>query len=333
MKLPRPREPRGRVPSAIDRQFGWLEELGYLPVEVSLRWGWRATYAHETVLVRPGYQERDENVDITIARARATDLRDEPYWAQVHLLELIQRRAPTEGRWATRNRHIRSQDEAELVLALGATLLRTYGIDLLHGVNLDVLDDIIAKRPRRGVPGLDFPTSEPWALSAEGVLFTTDSEVPREMATYLERSRSSDPKVRALAALKIVIAARGTNDQTLLADGYDRLHELLGDPDADVYRAAASALGQWTDPNALDDILPLLDQEPGDRMSPVAAAMTFIAIDGSDPDKKRVLEALRRFATRGPVPAAQVDELAWRLGEGPSRGYPRGVRLWGGPDA
>ena len=170
-------------------------------------------------------------------------------------------------------------------------------------------------------------------MSAEGVLFATDSEMPREMSVYLERSQSSDPKVRAVAALKIVIAGRGTRHRGAMAAGHDRLHALLADPDSDVYRAAASALGELGDADALDEILPLLENEPGDEMSPVAAAVTFLALDRPTTDKQRALDALRRFGGRGSAAAEQVDQLAWRLGAGKPRGYPRVIRLWRGPGA
>lgn len=327
-----PRESKPRVPTVIARHFGWLERLGFAPVEASESWGPSATYARDAVLVRPSYEEREEYPEITVARRRAADLGEEPYWAQVHLHELLERRAPESSDWTARRPGRRRKDAIEAALAHGADLLRTYGADLLEGRNLDVLDDIIDKRPRLGVPGLDYPTSEPWALSAEGVLFTTDSEMPRDMATLLEKSTSPDPTARAVAALKIVIAARGTRDRRLLAAGHDRLHVLLADPDADVYRAAASALGEWSDTDALDEVLALLEKESGDRMSPLAAAATFLALGGSKVDKQRVLEALGRFASRHPVAAGQVDQLAWRLGRGKSRGYSRVVRLYRGPD-
>lgn len=321
-----------RVPAVIARHFGWLEPLGFAPVEASESWGPSATYATDGVVVRPSYAERDDYADITVARRRTTDLREEPYWAQVHLDELLERRAPDVGGWTTRNSGARERDALDVTLAEGADLLLTHCRDILAGRNLELLDDIIDKRPRLGVPGLDYPTSEPWAMSAEGVLFTTDSEMPREMSVYLERSQSADPEARAVAALKIVIASRGTRDRAMLAAGHDRLHALLADHDADVYRAAASALGEWRDADALDEILPLLEREPGDRLSPVAASITFIAIDRPKPDKQRVVEALRRFGSRHSVAAEQVDQLAWRLGGGKSRGYPRVVKLWRGPD-
>ena len=217
----------------------------------------------------------------------------------------------------------------EEAFARGADLLRAHATDLLAGQNLDVLDEIVAKRPHDGVPGLDFPVAEPWALSQEGVMFTTDSEMPRDMAQYIARTRPEDPATRAVGALKIVIASRGTRDQSALAAGHERLHDLLKDADMDVRRAAASALGEWRDPDALDELLALLEHEPGDAVSPVAAAGTFIALDGSKGDRERTLDALHRFAARGEVAAGQVSELTWRL-DG-SRGYPRVVKLWRGP--
>jgi hypothetical protein len=103
----------------------------------------------------------------------------------------------------------------------------------------------------------------------------------------------------------------------------------LDDSDPDVRRAAASALGEWRDPDALDEVLSLVEREPGDEVSPVAAAATFIALDRSKTDRQRTLDALNQFAARGSVAAEQVGELAWRL-DG-SRGYPKVMKLWRGP--
>lgn len=317
------------VPSVVARHFGWLEQLGYKAVEASESWGPSATYARGQVLVRPSYEERDEYADITIARRHTEDLREEPYWAQVHLHELLERRTLETGEW--RVTIARRQDALEATFASGAELLRTHGADLLDGQNLDLLDDIIARRPRLGVPGLDFPVSEPWALSQEGVMFTTDSEMPRDIAFYIERTQSEDTAIRAVGALKIVIASRGTKDRKALAAGHVRLHELLDDPAADVRRTAASALGEWRDTDALDEVLVLLEREPGEEVSPVAAAATFLALFSGKVDRQRTLDALRQFASRGSVAAGQVDELAWRL-DG-SRGYPRIMKLWRGKDS
>jgi hypothetical protein len=296
--------------------------MGYAVAAASDSWGPTATYVRGDVLVRPSYEYRDQYADVTLARRHKQDLREEPYWAQVHLDELLRRRAPGVGPWRGH-----SMEEA---FAGGAQLLRAHAADLLAGQNLHDLDAIVAGRPRRGVPGLDFPVAEPWALSQEGVMFTTDSELPRDMAHEIGRSRSDDPTIRAVAALKMVIAGRGTGDEGAVAAGHARLHELLRDADRDVRRAAASALGEWRDADALDEVLALLEQEPADQISPVAAAATFIALDGSDDDRRRTLDALRLFASRGDVGAAQVAELQPRL-EG-SGGYPRVVRLARGPD-
>jgi hypothetical protein len=215
--------------------------------------------------------------------------------------------------------------------ARGAELLQSHFSDLLEGRNLELLDEIIAARPQHGVPGFDFPTDEPWAASAEGVWFTTDNERLYDIDTYVERSHSDEPTARAIAALKIAIVGPTTPTRADETAGHDRLHELLADPDADVRRAAASALGELQDLHALDALLGLLDDEPGDRVSPIAAAVTFLALRGSKLDKERALAGLRRFGSRTAVSAAQVDELAWRL-DGSRSGYPFVVRVWRGPD-
>jgi hypothetical protein len=74
-----------------------------------------------------------------------------------------------------------------------------------------------------------------------------------------------------------------------------------------------------------------LEREPGDAVSPVAAAATFMALDSGKTDRQRVLDALHQFAARGSVAADQVGELAWRLDGSGSRGYPKVMKLWRGP--
>lgn len=267
-----------RVSSLIDRHFHWLEEFSFDIVESSEGWGVSATYAKGDVLVRPSYDERDDYPDVTVARRRGTDIREEPYWAQVHLHELLEGRAPELREWSTRDGN-RGDAALDAVFGSGAMLLRTYAGDLLEGRNLDSLDDIITRRPRHGVPGFDFPVDEPWAASAEGVWCPTDFELTRDMETYLERSRSEDPRGRAVAALKIVIASRGSSDTAKLAAGHNRLHELLADPDADVRRATASALGEWRDADALDQLFLLLFRAPRgySAVNPVVHTMVMRA--------------------------------------------------------
>jgi len=163
----------------IGRHFGWLNELGYRVVESSKGWVVSATYGKGKVLVRPSYEERDDYVDVSIARRQALELGEEPFWAQVPLHELLRHRAASDADWE----RVVAINQAEAPLDTrfqdAADLLRTYAIDLLDGQGLGSLDEIIASRPARGVPGLDFPVEESWASSAEGLWFATDSELPR----------------------------------------------------------------------------------------------------------------------------------------------------------
>lgn len=179
-----------------------------------------------------------------------------------------------------------------------------------HGENLELLDELIASRPKMGVPGLDYPVTEPWAASQEGLWFFTDNELPKPMRTYLERSRATDPAARAVAALKMVVAAR-VEPKKDIREGHARLHELLEDPDLDVRRAAGSALGEWRDLDALDAVLGLLETET--EPTPFAVAAVFIALDAPKADKDRVLAALERFAEKSPQADAQAAQLGWRL--------------------
>jgi HEAT repeat protein len=301
-----------RRPSVIERNFDWLLTRGYVVARRLEGMGLIVTYGWDGVLVQVTDDYRDDELLITVARRLADEVSEEPWWAWVHLGELLDRRAPESRDWSARPSGGRGK-AIDVALARGAELLETHFADLLEGRNLELLDEIIAARPRDGVPGLDYPTDKPWVASAEGIWFTTDYERLRDMGTYLERSRSDDPAVRALAALKISLIGRATPTRAEESAGHDRLHELLADPDADVRRAAASALGEWEDVHALDALLGLLDDEPGDRMSPIAAAANFLALRGSRDDKERSLAGLGRFASRGAVAAAQVEELGWRL--------------------
>ena len=144
----------------------------------------------------------------------------------------------------------------------------------------------------------------------------TDSQMPRDVATYLAQSRSEQPTDRVVAALKLPVGMRGTHDEGALLAARLRLRELLDDPDADVRSAAASALGEIADRESLDEFLRLLDFEDGNESSAFAAAATFVSFDAPDDVRQRVLQRLHSFAAKGPSAAAQVAELAWRLGEG-----------------
>lgn len=188
-----------------------------------------------------------------------------------------------------------------------------------------MLDDIIEKRPHRGVAGLDFPVAEPWAASQEGFWFTTDFRGPIPINETIAASRTTDASARASAALQLLpgLAKRRQEQQA----AYARLGELLADPDPDVRRAAASSLGQWGEVAAVGPILEQLDAEPGDAASPFAAAATFLAIEQSPELRRAVQDALDRYAARGSAAQEQVTELRWQLDDHP-RSYPRIMQVF-----
>ncbi len=290
---------------AITDAFAWLTGLGFGVIEVD--WGGEyVRFADDSVVVNAHYHWKDEHASIAIGRRWHGD-GEQPLWSEVQLGEILARRAPG----ATWNDVPENESNLTDVFRSGSELLREYASDLVAGDNLELLDDIIASHPRVGVPGLDFPADAPWAASSEGLwMFTDLFEIPQPMSTYLERSHSDDPAERAVAALKMVVASRA-GDATDREAGHARLHELLSDADADVRRAAGSALGEWPDSDALDELLALLETEA--EPTPFASAATFVAFDASKSERERVLEALERFAAKSPAAADQVSELAWRL--------------------
>jgi hypothetical protein len=303
----------GTIDPVLERTFGWLRVLGFSATpDADMTVG--ATFESDAVLVRAGYHWHDEYADVTVARRWTRE--PAPYWAQVHLSELLER----EGGKGSYNGQVRDESAIEEVFARAANLLREVATDQLAGRNLERLDDLIAKRPHRGVPGLDFPVVEPWAASQEGTWFTTDFSGPIPIGDAINASMSEDATARAIAALRLLPGlAKRRVDQQL---AYERLHELLADPDPNVRRAAASSLGQWGDASAVGRILELLEGEPGDVASPFAAAATFLAIEQSTELRQSVRAALDRFATRGRAAEEQVAKLRWRLDDRPPH-YPR----------
>lgn len=304
----------------LERTFGWLRGLGFTATaDPDMTVG--ATFESDAVLVRPTYHWHDAYVDVTIARRWTPE--PAPYWAQVHLSELLER----DRRRGSYDGEVREERPAEIegLFARAGAHLRDVAADQLAGRNLDLLDDIVAKRPHRGVPGLDFPVAEPWASSQEGFWFTTDFRGPMPIGQAIAASRTTEASARASAALRLLPGlAEGMPDQQA---AFERLRELLADPDSDVRRAAASSLGQWGDVSVLRPILELLSAEPGDAASPFAAAATFLAIDQTRELRLVVQDALDRFAARGSAAQEQVSELRWRLDDHP-RGYSRIMQVF-----
>jgi len=297
----------------MTRQFAFLEHQGFRPVDGTYALFGVVTYVTDPVMVRVSWDWRDEIAGISISRRHAADPIEEPFWSGVQLAEILAWRDAANREWWRQPTDLGHGPGQETIFIRGAQGLRAHCDDLLRGQNLELLDEIIAARPRRGVPGLDFPAEKPWAASQEGIWFFTDSQLPQTIETYLERSRRDEPIDRAVAALKLPVGIRGTRDQVEIAAAHARLRELLGDPDPDVRRAAASSLGLERDTDSLDRIIELLDLEAGDEPSPYAAAATFIALYESPDLRHRVRDRLHEFAHKSPVAARQVKELERRL--------------------
>lgn len=280
-------------------------------------------FSTDDVVVRASYELRDRYADITVAR-RWKQLEPAPYWTQVHLHELLER-AGRERIWNEMPDGQPEERALEAIFERGASLLREVAADQLAGENLEVLDDIIAERPQIGVPGLDFRAAEPWASSQEGFWFVTGGPPATSVDPAVDATRAGSARSRATAALRIVPGlARGPEEKRA---GVRRLRELLNDPVADVRKAAASSLGQWSDTSSLGRILDLLEAEPGDAYSPFAAAAAFLAIEKDRQLRGTVVSALDRFASRGHAASEQVERLRWRLEDRPPR-YPRVIEHW-----
>jgi hypothetical protein len=310
----------GTIDPILERTFGWLRDLGFTATtDPDMTVG--AAFVTDAVVVRPSYHWHDQYAYVTVARSSTPE--PAPYWAQVDLNELVSRAA---GMERTYDGVVRDDRILEDVFDRAATLLRDVAPDQLAGRNLELLDEIIATRPHRGVPGLDFPVAEPWASSQEGLWFTTDlTGPPLRLTAVIDASKAPNATTRATAALRLDPGIANGHGESAAAFG--RLVELLVDPDLDVRRAAASSLSEWQELSVLDAILGLLAAEAGDAASPFAAAATFLAIEQAPELRQRVRDALDRFASRGRPAREQVADLRWRLDDHPPH-YPRVTRVW-----
>lgn len=321
----RARKPRP-IDQAIERQFGWLRRLDFDATETGGDSGAiEATFASPAVTIRVTYHWHDMEPDVTIARARTAG--ETPYWAMVHLEELLARAGRAEH-WSKLDDE-QSSRSLEEAFARGANLLRDVALSLVKGNGLEVLDEIIAARPHWGVPGLDFPVDDPWYASQEGFWLLTDFTSPRQsFERRMEATAARDPTARAVAALSL---GPGDGDSRQQAEALGRVRSMLDDVDNDVRRAAASSLSNWDDVAALPRLLGLLETEPADASTPVAAAATFLAIDQPSAVRAEVRDALDRFGRRGSAAARQVEQLRWRL-EAHPRGYPRHIKAYIEPE-
>lgn len=127
----------GRPPRVIDRQFGWLRDLGFRVGES----GWRgmelyATYASERVLVRVLEEYHYGFVGVRLAKAPSGE--SGQAGSDVALGQLLATRAP-HVRWDG-NYDIDDRGAGEAKLGQAAQLLREQCSDLLLGDNLHVLE-------------------------------------------------------------------------------------------------------------------------------------------------------------------------------------------------
>lgn len=127
----------GRPPRVIERQFGWLRDMGYRVLESGCsRMTLYATYASERVLVRITEDYHYGFVGIWLARARGPD----EVGPDVALGRLLEERAPTVP-WDGDYEEVEPGGHAgEAKLREAADLLRRHCADLLRGENLETLD-------------------------------------------------------------------------------------------------------------------------------------------------------------------------------------------------
>jgi hypothetical protein len=282
-----------------------MAEYGFQPIETSHYWGYSATWFREPLLIRIGYYEHDEWVDVEFAIRVEPDLSEQPYWSYVRLREILERRAPKVC-W---QQQVHKRNEADAALAEGARLMRMHAADLLEGRDFSVLAETIRSRPQRGVPGFDYPVDAPFAVFSDGHLVSTDSETSKHASDYLEQSFSEDVVVRARAALKLP-GATPDDDIAVLEACHMRLHELLSNAEWIVRAAASDSLAEWSDADAFEEILELLDSEQANHPSPIARAVAVIARNEQDrAGRDRARASLRAHAAKGPVAKAQVERL------------------------
>ena len=124
----------GRPPRVIERQFGWLRDMGYGVLESGCsRMTLYATYASERVLVRVTDDYHYEFVGVWLAQARGPD----GVGPDIALGRLLEERAPTvqwDGDYGDGD-----PGAGEAKLAEAADLLRRHCTDLLRGKNVETL--------------------------------------------------------------------------------------------------------------------------------------------------------------------------------------------------
>ena len=121
--------------------------------EVAMGGDWET----DDVLVSAGFEPREDWGDVMIARRMpGTTAFLQPYWSKVNLDDIRRGRGVAVEVRQQRRSHIASDKEIRS-WAEGAARSLLEVPDLLAGDNLATLDELIARRPRIGVPGLDFP--------------------------------------------------------------------------------------------------------------------------------------------------------------------------------
>ncbi len=312
----RPKQ-RAEARRTLVEPFAWLLKLGF---ELAEREAPSVVFRSGRLFVAVSYYWQDEVPSVDLAKRLADRLIDQLPGTQVRLAELVRFHIPDAIPWASTTEG-RGGRPLSVQLAQAADLLRTHAAGLFDGTDPDLLDRVIAARRRHGIPGYDTPWSEPWRIGAEGGWHIKDPK-PIDVATAIANSRDGDTVARATAALQLVISARIEHDTQTSVDAHCRLHQLLVDDEADVRCAAASALAEWGDTDAIPVVLELLEAEPGDRPSAMAWAATILTCraihfkEPTAPYPEDVLDALWRFGRRGVPAAEQMRQLTWRLGAG-----------------
>lgn len=124
----------------------------------------------DAVLVSASVEPREQWGSLMLARHLAPDYwgslpgpagepmpwHEQPYWTRIHTSEILLARGVEPRISPAQSCQVGTADQIRHWAELGAADLEVLA-DLLGGENLNLLDDLIERRPRRGVPGLDFP--------------------------------------------------------------------------------------------------------------------------------------------------------------------------------
>lgn len=294
--------PGSHFASAIDSEFDWLLTRGYRRIDGQPEQGdWRVyESARNRVFIDVDW--REETVEVSVAARQEGSFLDSPMWRRVPVQRL--EAALRSGGGDPISTHF-VDDSPSMALKSASRFLQGVGREVLDGMHPEMLEPPAASGA--GVPGLDYPSNDPWIVNDDGAWLVVPRDSTETHASFLQQSGQAEPIARARAALGLspTYSAAGVPPEVARA----RLLQMLKDEEVVVRRAAAEALGLWRQPHTLDDVLAVLADEPGDEKSPVAFGTAVLASVLEEPERGRAEEELRRFGSRGGIAEDQVRRL------------------------